>query len=135
MLRVPIMPKKISAFTEEQKALVRGWNKQNPHRTYKLKYCHADVAELNETVFKKQPLPTPTHQQLAQAKRDRMAQRRSMGATKRLYDNDFSINVSFKPVIDAVSEEVKKQLQEVLPEVLTEVLPDIIKPLLVSGTA
>jgi hypothetical protein len=116
---------RISKFTDEQKELIKQWNAQNPQRTFSSKYCHLNVATLNETVFKEQPIPAPTPYQLAQARRDKMAGlRRSQG--KRSVDEDFTISVPFKPIIDAMGEEIKKQLQAVLPGIIKPLLKDLV---------
>jgi hypothetical protein len=75
-------------------------------------------------VFKEQPIPSPTPYQLAQARRDQMAGfRRSQGKRS---DEDFSISVPFKPIIDAMGEEIKKQLQAVLPGIIKPLLKDLV---------
>lgn len=115
---------RISKFTDEQKELIKQWNAQNPHQTFSLKYCHINVPTLNETVFKEQPIPAPTPYQLAQARRDKMAGlRRSQGKRS---DEDFTISVPFKPIIDAMGEEIKKQLQAVLPGIIKPLLKDLV---------
>ena len=115
---------RIAKFTNEQKELIKQWNVQNPQRTFSLKYCHINVPTLNDTVFKEQPIPAPTPYQLAQARRDQMAGfRRSQGKRG---DEDFSISVPFKPIIDAMGEEMKKQLQAVLPGIIKPLLKDLV---------
>jgi hypothetical protein len=125
---------RIAKFTNEQKELIKQWNAQNPHRTFSLKYCHINVPTLNETVFKEQPIPAPTPYQLAQARRDKMAGfRRSQGKRGAPVDEDFSISVPFKPIIDAMGEEIKKQLQAVLPGIIKPLLKDLVSWQLLSS--
>lgn len=118
---------RIAKFTDEQKELIKQWNEQNPHHTFSFKYCHINVPALNDTVFKEQPIPTPTPHQLAQARRDQMAGlRRSQGKRGAPDDEDFSISVPFKPIIDAMGEEMKKQLRAVLPGIIKPLLKDLV---------
>ena len=115
---------RIAKFTNDQKERIKQWNEQNPHHIFSLKYCHINVPALNETVFKEQPIPAPTPYQLAQARRDQMAGfRRSQSKRS---DEDFSISVPFKPIIDAMGEEIKKQLRAVLPGIIKPLLKDLV---------
>ena len=121
------MRMRITKFSDEQKERIKQWNVQNPHRIFSLKYCHINVLVLNETVFKEQPIPAPTPYQLAQARRDQMAGvRRSQSKHGAPVDGDFSISVPFKPIIDAMGEEMKKQLREVLPGIIKPLLKDMV---------
>lgn len=118
---------RIAKFTNDQKELIKQWNEQNPHHIFSLKYCHINVPALNETVFKEQPIPAPTPYQLAQARRDQMAGfRRSQSKRGAPGDEDFSISVPFKPIIDAMGEEIKKQLRAVLPGIIKPLLKDLV---------
>ena len=118
---------RITKFSDEQKERIKQWNVQNPHRIFSLKYCHINVPVLNETVFKEQPIPAPTPYQLAQARRDQMAGfRRSQSKHGAPVDGDFSISVPFKPIIDAMGEEIQKQLREVLPGIIKPLLKDLV---------
>ena len=115
---------RIAKFTNDQKERIKQWNEQNPHHIFSLKYCHINVPALNETVFKEQPIPAPTPYQLAQARRDQMAGVRRSQSKRG--DEDFSISVPFKPIIDAMGEEIQKQLRAVLPGIIKPLLKDLV---------